>query len=289
MDGTIVKGIAGFYYIKLNNKIIECKSRGKFRHDELSPMVGDRVDILLQGDTGVIEKIYPRSSRIIRPAVSNVTQAIVVFAVKNPDINEELLNKLLVSCEFNNLKAIVCFNKLDLELSDKEKSIEDMVKSAGYEVIFLKAKEGYGIDKIKERLKGEITVLCGPSGVGKSTILNHIAGKELMETGVISDKLKRGKHTTRHSELIEIDGGFIVDTPGFSSFKIDFIEAEELQYYFPEFKNYLGSCKFTSCLHYKEPNCGIKKMVEEGLINRKRYNFYLKMLDEILNKKNIIR
>ncbi|MBP2031611.1 ribosome biogenesis GTPase [Clostridium algifaecis] len=289
MDGTIVKGIAGFYYIKVNNKIIECKSRGKFRHDELSPMVGDRVDILLQGDTGVIEKIYPRSSRIIRPAVSNVTQAIVVFAVKNPDINEELLNKLLVSCEFNNLKAIVCFNKLDLELSDKEKSIEDMVKSAGYEVIFLKAKEGYGIDKIKERLKGEITVLCGPSGVGKSTILNHIAGKELMETGVISDKLKRGKHTTRHSELIEIDGGFIVDTPGFSSFKIDFIEAEELQYYFPEFKNYLGSCKFTSCLHYKEPNCGIKKMVEEGLINRKRYNFYLKMLDEILNKKNIIR
>ena len=110
-----------------------------------------------------------------------------------------------------------------------------------------------------------------------------------METGVISEKLKRGKHTTRHSELIEIDGGFIVDTPGFSSFKIDFIEAEELQYYFPEFKNYLGSCKFTSCLHYKEPNCGIKKMVEEGLINRKRYNFYLKMLDEILNKKNIIR
>lgn len=289
MDGTIVKGIAGFYYIKVNNKIIECKSRGKFRHDELSPMVGDRVDILLQGDTGVIEKIYPRSSRIIRPAVSNVTQAIVVFAVKNPDINEELLNKLLVSCEFNNLKAIVCFNKLDLELSDKEKSIENMVKSAGYEVIFLKAKEGYGIDKIKERLKGEITVLCGPSGVGKSTILNYIAGKELMETGVISDKLKRGKHTTRHSELIEIDGGFIVDTPGFSSFKIDFIEAEELQYYFPEFKNYLGSCKFTSCLHYKEPNCGIKKMVEEGLINRKRYNFYLKMLDEILNKKNIIR
>lgn len=286
MNGTIVKGIAGFYYIKIDKNIVECKARGKFRHNELTPMVGDKVEITVKKGKGTIDKIYPRTSQLIRPSVANVTQALVVFAFKNPKINEELLNKFLLNCEYNNLKAIVCFNKLDLMLEEEENEIVEMVKSAGYDTFFLKAKEGYGINEVEERLKDNVTVLCGPSGVGKSTILNKIIGKEIMATGEISDKLKRGKHTTRHSELIDIGNGFLVDTPGFSSLEIELISKEELQHYFPEFNSYIGDCKFTGCFHYKEPGCSIKYAVEQGKINSKRYKFYIKALEEIINRKN---
>ncbi|MBA5850516.1 ribosome small subunit-dependent GTPase A [Clostridium sp. cel8] len=284
MQGTIVKGIAGFYYVKCGHRTIECKSRGKFRYSGLSPTVGDKVDISVNGDTGIIEKVYPRTSIISRPSVANVTQAIIVFAIKNPEVNEELLNKMILNCEVNNLKIIVCFNKLDLDSEGYKSHAFNMVKSAGYEVIFSKAKEGFGIDKIKDLLKGHITVLCGPSGVGKSTILNNIAGKQLMETGIISSKLKKGRHTTRHSELIEVCGGLLVDTPGFSSLNVNFIKKEQLMNFFPEFQSGLGKCKFKSCLHYKEPGCAIKNMVEEGKINEDRYNFYIKILEEITSK-----
>jgi ribosome small subunit-dependent GTPase A len=285
MQGTIVKGIAGFYYIKTDEGIIECKARGKFRHNELTPMVGDIVEIEVKNGKGVIDKIYPRSNQLIRPAVSNVTQALVVFALKNPEINEDLLNKFLINCEFNNLKVIVCFNKLDLASSEETNEIVDMIRSTGYEVLFIKAKEGYGIDQVKEKLKKNITVFCGPSGVGKSTILNTIAGRELMETGEISERLRRGKHTTRHSELIDVGEGFVVDTPGFSSMDIDFISKQELENCFPEFQEYIGNCKFTGCAHHKEPNCAIKNAVENSEINVKRYEFYVKTLEEIMNRK----
>ncbi|MCH5138891.1 ribosome small subunit-dependent GTPase A [Clostridiaceae bacterium UIB06] len=285
MQGTIVKGIAGFYYIKTNEGIIECKARGKFRHNELTPMVGDIVDITVKNEKGVIDKIHERTNQLIRPAVSNVTQALVVFALKNPEINEDLLNKFLINCEFNKLKVVVCFNKLDLTLQDETNDIVDMIKATGYEVLFIKAKEGYGIDQIREKLKNNITVLCGPSGVGKSTILNKIAGRELMETGEVSERLRRGKHTTRHSELIDVGEGFVVDTPGFSSMDIDFISKEELEECFPEFKEYIGNCKFTGCVHYKEPNCAIKNAVENSEINVKRYEFYVKTLEEIMNRR----
>lgn len=285
MQGTIIKGIAGFYYIKTDEGIVECKARGKFRLNELTPMVGDIVEITVKNGKGVIDKIHKRTNQLIRPAVSNVTQALVVFAVKNPEINEDLLNKFLINCEFNNLKAVVCFNKLDLTSDHETNEIVDMIKSTGYEVLFIKAKEGYGIEQIKEKLKNNITVLCGPSGVGKSTILNKIAGRELMETGEISEKLRRGKHTTRHSELIDVGDGFVVDTPGFSSMDIDFISKDELEGCFPEFKEYIGDCKFTGCLHYKEPNCAIKNAVENSEINVKRYEFYVKTLEETMNRK----
>lgn len=286
MQGTIVKGIAGFYYIKSEKGIIECKARGKFRHNDMTPMVGDKVEISVKNGKGVIDKIYPRINKLIRPAVANVTQALVVFALKNPEINEDLLNKFLINCEFNNLKVVVCFNKLDL-ISDLEKNeIEHMIRAAGYEIILLKAKQGYGIEQIREKLKDNVTVLCGPSGVGKSTILNAIAGRELMETGEISEKLRRGKHTTRHSELIDIDEGFIVDTPGFSSLDIDFITKDELQNCFPEFLDYVGECKFTGCVHYKEPGCAVKSAVNNGDINEKRYEFYIKVLEEIISRRN---
>lgn len=287
MDGTIIKGIAGFYYVKSGEITIECKSRGKFRYSGFSPMVGDKVCISMDGDKGVIEQIYPRRSVMSRPSVANVTQAFVVFAVKNPEINEELLNKVVVNCEACNLKIIICLNKVDLDPGCERGHLVEMMRNAGYEVVFLQAKEGIGIDEIKRLMKNQTSVLCGPSGVGKSTIMNKIAGRELMETGVISRKLKRGKNTTRHSELIELCGGFLVDTPGFSSLNMSFVNKDELQGYFPEFQNVIENCKFNTCLHYKEPGCAVKSMVEEGKIDRERYNFYIKMLEDIIkNKRN---
>lgn len=285
MRGIIVKGIGGFYYIKTEDGVIECKAKGRFRYDGLSPMVGDNVNITMERNQGVIDEIYSRRSQLKRPAVANVTQALVVFAFNHPEINEDLLNRILISCEYNNLNIIVCFNKMDLPKEKKETEIIDMISNIGYEVLQLKAKEGYGIDSIKEKLKGNVTVLCGPSGVGKSTILNSICGKKLMETGKISEKLNRGKHTTRHNQLIELEEGFVVDTPGFSSLDTNDITAEKLQYCFPEFEEAIGKCKFTGCIHYKEPKCAVKASVENGTINKERYDFYIKILKEISCKK----
>jgi ribosome biogenesis GTPase len=281
MEGTIVKGIGGFYYIKVDNDIIECKARGKFRFNELTPMVGDRVDIAVKNNKGVIEKIHERSNLLLRPSVANVTQAFVIFSFSNPDLNLDLLNRFLILCEYNDLKVIICINKIDLVDIKEHENITNMLQSTGYEFLFIKAKEGHGLEILREKLKNNITVFCGPSGVGKSTLLNKFIGTDVMKTGEISEKLGRGKHTTRHSELVEYEGGFIVDTPGFSSLESSFISKEELQLCFPEFKRYLGLCKFTGCLHHKEPNCSIKNAVEENKINIDRYNFYLKILEEL--------
>lgn len=286
MIGTIIKGIAGFYYVKVLDKVYECKARGKFRYAELTPMVGDKVEISLVNNKGSVEKIFERKNELIRPVVSNVTQAFVVFALKNPDINLELLNKFLVLCEHKDIKLVVCFNKLDLVDAKSNEEVINMVQSAGYETLFLKAKEGYGIEQIKERLKDNVTVFCGPSGVGKSTILNTVLGNEFMKTGEISVRLGRGKHTTRHSELVDVNGGFVVDTPGFTSLEVDSIPKEDLAECFPEFNEYRGKCKFTSCIHNKEPKCAIKEAVEENKINKLRYDFYIKTLEEANGRRN---
>jgi len=285
MDGVIVKGIGGLYYVNVNGELYKCKARGKFRYNNLTPMIGDNVEISIEKDSVSIEKIYERKTELIRPAVANVTQAFVVFAFKHPDLNKDLLNKFLLLCEYNGLKAVVCFNKMDLVDEDKN-SIKDELESAGYEVLYLEAKNNKGLDKLKEKIKDNISVFCGPSGVGKSTILNSFIGKEVMQTGEISDKLKRGKHTTRHSELIEVEEGFLVDTPGFSSLELDFISKEELQHCFKEFDEYRDDCKFNNCVHYKEPKCGVKNAVEQGKIHKSRYEFYIKTLEEIISRGN---
>ncbi|MCM8710575.1 ribosome small subunit-dependent GTPase A [Clostridium sp. SYSU_GA19001] len=286
MQGTIVKGIGGFYYVRTEKDTYECKARGKFRYDELIPMVGDRVEIIVKNNKGVIDKIYPRTSELIRPSVSNVTQAFVIFTFTNPDLNIDLLNKFLVLCEYNDIKAVVCFNKMDLVEASKYTEIIYMLQNAGYDVIFIKAKEGYGLEMLKEKLKQNITVFCGPSGVGKSTILNKLLMKDVMKTGEISEKLGRGKHTTRHSELVEFEDGFIVDTPGFTSLEMEFITKENLQFCFPEFQDYMNLCKFTGCLHYKEPQCAVKQAVEDKKINTIRYDFYVKTIEELMNRRN---
>lgn len=283
MKGKILKGIGGFYYISTEDKIIECKARGNFRYKGLKPMVGDNVEINIENGKGRIEKIEERHSELIRPTVANVTLAFVVFAIKNPDLNFDLLNRFLVLCESNNIKAIVCLNKVDLVDEEERNLLKEKINEIGYDVLFINAKAGIGIESLKERIKGNVTVLCGPSGAGKSTLINKLTNKDHMETGSVSEKLGRGKHTTRHSELIEVENGYIVDTPGFSTLDITFIEKEDLKNYFPDFEEYNNSCKFRGCMHHKEPGCSIKEAVGEGKINKFRYEFYIRTLEEILN------
>ena len=275
MEGIIIKGIGGFYYIKTDEGIIECKARGKFRYNSLKPMVGDRVTIKVENGKGVIEDIHERSSELIRPTVANVTQAFVVFAIKNPDINLDLLNRFLT----------LCLNKEDLCTEEEKENLKELINDIGYEVLFINAKEGKGFDALKERLEHNITVLCGPSGAGKSTLLNSFIDREHMETGSVSEKIGRGKHTTRHSELIDVDNGYLVDTPGFTTLDVTFIDRDSLKYCFPEFNDYNNLCKFNGCNHYKEPKCAVKEAVEEGKINKLRYEFYIKTLEEIINRR----
>lgn len=283
MEGKIIKGIGGFYYVKTNDGIIECKARGKFRHKGMKPMVGDDVKILIENGKGAIEEIHERKSELIRPTVANVTLAFVVFAIKNPDLNFDLLNRFLTLCEHNNIDVIVCLNKVDLVTEEEKLKVKERINDIGYEVLFINAKQGLGIDLLKERLEGNITVLCGPSGAGKSTLINTLIDKEHMETGVVSNKIGRGKHTTRHSELIEVNNGYLVDTPGFSNVDVNYIEKEELMYCFREFEEYNDKCRFRGCLHHKEPNCAVKEAVEKGEINQYRYDFYIRTLEEILD------
>ena len=283
MEGKIIKGIGGFYYIKTTEGIIECKARGKFRRKDMKPIVGDNVTINIQNGKGVIEDIHERSSELIRPTISNVTLAFVVFAIKSPDLNYDLLNRFLVLCESNNIEAIVCLNKVDLVNEEEREFVKSKINDIGYEVLFINAKKGEGVNLLRERMEGNVTVLCGPSGAGKSTLINTLIEKNHMETGNVSDKIGRGKHTTRHSELIEINGGYIVDTPGFSTLEVNFIDKESLKYCFPEFEELNNSCKFRGCMHYKEPGCAIKEAVENGKINKYRYEFYIRTLEEILD------
>lgn len=285
MEGIIIKGIGGFYYIKTDEGIIECKARGKFRYNSLKPMVGDRVTIKVENGKGVIEDIHERSSELIRPTVANVTQAFVVFAIKNPDINLDLLNRFLTLCEYNDIHAVVCLNKEDLCTEEEKENLKELINDIGYEVLFINAKEGKGFDALKERLEHNITVLCGPSGAGKSTLLNSFIDREHMETGSVSEKIGRGKHTTRHSELIDVENGYLVDTPGFTTLDVTFIDRDSLKYCFPEFNDYNNLCKFNGCNHYKEPKCAVKEAVEEGKINKLRYDFYIKTLEEIINRR----
>lgn len=285
MNGKIIKGIGGFYYIKTEEGLIECKARGKFRHKDIKPMVGDNVTIQIENGKGVIEEIHKRTSELVRPTVANVSLAFIVFAVKNPDINFDLLNKFLVLCEYNNIEVIVCLNKIDLVSEEEREEIKKRINDIGYEVLFINAKQGIGIERLKEKMNGNVTVFCGPSGAGKSTLINQLANKEHMQTGNVSEKLGRGKHTTRHSELIEVAHGYIVDTPGFSTLEIkDLMDKNSLKYCFPEFSEYNDNCKYRGCLHYKEPKCALKDAVEEGKVNKYRYDFYIKSLEEIMEE-----
>ena len=290
MQGKIIKGIAGFYYVNVVEfGVYECKAKGIFRKEKQKPLVGDNVEIEVLDEetmTGNITALLPRKNELIRPAVANVDQALVVFAVTRPSPHFNLLDRFLVMMERQDIPVVLCFNKEDIAEDEQVEKLRSVYEGCGYPCVFTSALEERTIEKIKELLKGKTTVIAGPSGVGKSSLINILNPDAKMETGDISSKIERGKHTTRHSELFTIaQDSYIMDTPGFSSLYVNDFEKEELKYYFPEFDPYEGTCRFLGCDHVHEPDCAVKAAVEAGEIHEIRYKDYLEMYEELKSKR----
>lgn len=290
MQGKIIKGIAGFYYVHVVEfGLYECKAKGVFRKNKIKPLVGDDViiEVLNQEKRlGNITEILPRKNSLIRPAVANIDQALVVFAVAKPEPHYNLLDRFLVMMEAENLPVVLCFNKSDLVDEARIKELQAIYEPTGYELLFASAREEENISKIKELLKGKTTAIAGPSGVGKSSIINLLQPEAKMETGGISRKIERGRHTTRHSELFPVDeDSYIMDTPGFSSLNVYNFEKEDLKYYFSEFAPFEGQCKFKGCDHVHEPNCAVKGAVLDKKIHEIRYKDYMEIYEELKNRR----
>ncbi len=295
-SGIIIKGIGGFYYVSSEDcGIIECKARGIFRKNGLTPLAGDKVQFSLTDlaqKKGSIDKIEERSSILIRPAVANVDQLVAVIAAKSPEPDMMLLDKLLLTVEKKRIRAVVCINKTDLDHENLSVKLCKTYSIAGYDVVQTNMKETKGFSELKSLLRNHISVFAGQSGVGKSTLLNRVMDTMVMKTGELSDRLDRGKHTTRHAELIDLaGGGYIVDTPGFSSFELAGIGYQELAQLYPEFAEYVRNCRFYGCSHISEPDCAVKKALEDRRIDDGRYQRYvelhalLKLEDEMKYKK----
>lgn len=289
MQGKIIKGIAGFYYVYTASGLFECKAKGIFRKEQKKPLVGDLVEMVpvdVEKMTGNITKILPRKNTLIRPASANVDQALVIFAIVKPNPNYNLLDRFLITMEEQSLPCLICFNKQDIATEEEKQELIEAYGKSGYEVLFVSGKLQEGIDTIRERLQGKTTVVAGPSGVGKSTIINALYPQANMETGEISRKIERGKHTTRHAELFALsEDTFIFDTPGFTSLSLGEMEKEELQGFYPEFAPYEKYCKFAGCSHISEPVCGVKDALEKGDISRVRYENYKVLYEEIKNRR----
>ena len=290
MIGKIMKGIAGFYYVGVvESGVYECKAKGIFRKDKIKPLVGDDVEIEVLNEEeklGNIVKILPRCSELIRPAVANIDQALVIFAAREPKPNLSLLDRFLVIMEKQDVPVIICFNKQDLCDEEEVGRLKEIYEACGYPVVLASAKQGEGIEEIKSLLRGKTTTVAGPSGVGKSSLTNLLQNEVQMETGEISKKLGRGRHTTRHSQIIQIEKDtWLYDTPGFTSFYVEEIEKEELRFYFREFSKYEGTCRFQGCTHTHEPGCMVKNALEEGKISKERYENYLELYGELKEKK----
>lgn len=290
MQGKIVKGIAGFYYVHVEGSgIYECKARGAFRKNKIKPLVGDdvRIQVLDQENMlGSLEEILPRKNELIRPAVANIDQALVIFSISKPSPNFNLLDRFLISMEAQHVPSIICFNKSDISSKEEEERLRGIYENSGCEIRIVSAKNLLGIDELQQMLKGRTTAVAGPSGVGKSSIINCLQSAVSMETGSISSKIDRGKHTTRHSELIAIDHDtYIMDTPGFSSLYLTDFQKEELKDYIREFDQYEPYCRFQGCVHIGEPDCGVKQAVSQGKISEIRYKNYADMFQELKDKR----
>lgn len=290
MQGKIIKGIAGFYYVDSQQGVFQCKAKGIFRNKSIKPLVGDNVEFEItheEDKEGNITEILERDNELIRPAVANIDQAMIVFALKAPNPNVNLLDKLLVCMEYQNIETIICFNKTDIADKDFAEDLASIYRNAGYKVLFTSATENEGVEEVKKALKGKSTVFAGPSGVGKSSMLNAIKEDAVMETGDISEKIGRGKHTTRHSEIFKTDDDtYVFDTPGFGSVFIPGMTKERLEDCFPEFSLYTNECRFIGCAHINEPDCAVKEALLENKIAESRYESYKAFYEELKEQEN---
>lgn len=290
MRGKIIRGIAGFYYVHTGENVIyTCKAKGVFRKLQIKPLVGDDVEMSVLDEAakeGNVDQILPRRNTLIRPAVANIDQALVIFAVQRPEPNLNLLDRFLIMMGQQQLPCIICFNKTDIA-SEKEKQwLRSIYEPAGYKVVFTSTQDGGGMEQLKALLRGKTSTVAGPSGVGKSSLVNLLQPDIQMATGAISEKIERGRHTTRHSELIRIEQDtYIMDTPGFSSLGLFDLEKEALRYFYPEFDAYEGTCRFLGCVHVHEPDCAVKQALEDDRISRQRYENYCQLYEELREKK----
>ncbi len=290
MQGKIIKGIAGFYYIHVpEHGIYECKAKGGFRNQKIKPLVGDMVefDVIDEAEKkGNIVLILPRLNALIRPSVANVAQAMIIFAIQEPEPNLGLLDRFLITMQQQDLKTIICFNKCDLTSETRRQELTEIYQGCGYEVLFISVEKQQGIDAVREKLKGMTTVLAGPSGVGKSSLMNQLNPQLEVQTGAVSEKIKRGRHTTRHSEIFYLgEDTYLMDTPGFTSLYVKDVEADELKYYYSEFEPYEGKCRFNGCAHVHEPDCAVKTAVGEGIIHKLRYDSYINLYEELKSQR----
>lgn len=292
LEGRVIKAYNSFFYVATSAGLISSKLRGKFKKTRKSTGVvpGDRVAVeLLPDGTGVIERLLPRMNLLRRPAVANLTQVVLTFAAAQPDLHPLLLNRFLVLAEWSGIeKIILCINKMDLYAGDGA-SFLALYEDIGYPVLRVSAHTGEGLAALREHLCGETSVFAGPSGVGKSSLMNAIDPSLALQTGEVSDKIKRGRHTTRVAELLPYAGGYVVDTPGFSAMELTELDTAVLPDCFPEFRPYLGHCRFQPCSHSHEPDCAVKAAVASGAIAEERYQAYLSILSEIKENQVIAR
>lgn len=285
IEGLIIRAYNSFYYVKPTDSddILTCKLRGRFKQERFSLLVGDRVLVELgkDGTTGSIDEILPRSSFLLRPAVANLEQVILVFAMRQPDYSLMLIDKMLALYSKSGVELVLCFNKFELAAGDQQ-ILCDIYENIGYKLLFTSARDGIGVDGLRQCLQGKISAFAGPSGVGKSSLLNALQPGLALQTGELSDKIGRGKHTTRYSQLLDLNiGGYIADTPGFSSVDTELFREDNLSSLFVDIKKISQGCKFASCKHDQEPSCAVKEAVESGELTGSRYENYMNILQEI--------